>query len=240
MVSNKAQPCDAVGLEASSDNPIKGILLMLMAMQIVPAMDGLAKLLSASYPVLQIVWARFFFHFLLLLPIILWRHGWAALFPPQVLIHIVRGGCLLGDGILLPRDQAYSLNRCDNAGFHLPSNSDSLVGATAERVSRHSTLVSSHRRFRGCMYYRSTGLRCVPLGIITSTRNGDFLRVLFTINTQIVGQRPTAHYLGLHCIARDYRHVRGDAIRVGHAESAGYAADGMRRRCSRVRPFLDH
>ncbi|MBT3973392.1 MAG: EamA/RhaT family transporter, partial [Acidiferrobacteraceae bacterium] len=45
--------------------PSRGIALMIGAMMIVPFMDALAKLLSSRYPVLQLVWARFFFHFLL-------------------------------------------------------------------------------------------------------------------------------------------------------------------------------
>ena len=42
----------------------RGIALMVGAMIVVPFMDALAKMLSSDYPVLQLVWARFFFHFL--------------------------------------------------------------------------------------------------------------------------------------------------------------------------------
>ena len=50
---------------------MKAILLNLSAWIMLPIMDGLAKYLSTSLPVLQIVWARYFFTVTLVLPIIL-------------------------------------------------------------------------------------------------------------------------------------------------------------------------
>ena len=63
---------------------------------VVPFMDALAKLLSSRYPVLQLVWARFFFHFLLVLPIALWRHGGSVLVAPRPVLQVGRGLCLMG------------------------------------------------------------------------------------------------------------------------------------------------
>jgi len=74
----------------------RGIALMVGAMMVVPFMDALAKLLSSRYPVLQLVWARFFFHFLLVLPIALWRHGGSVLAAPAPTLQIGRGLCLMG------------------------------------------------------------------------------------------------------------------------------------------------
>jgi len=74
----------------------RGIALMVGAMMVVPFMDALAKLLSSRYPVLQLVWARFFFHFLLVLPIALWRHGGSVLAAPPPTLQIGRGLCLMG------------------------------------------------------------------------------------------------------------------------------------------------
>lgn len=50
---------------------MKAILLNLSAWIMLPIMDGFAKYLSTSLPVLQIVWARYFFTVTLVLPIIL-------------------------------------------------------------------------------------------------------------------------------------------------------------------------
>ena len=69
---------------------------MVGAMMVVPFMDALAKLLSSRYPVLQLVWARFFFHFLLVLPIALWRHGGGVLAAPAPTLQVGRGLCLMG------------------------------------------------------------------------------------------------------------------------------------------------
>ena len=49
----------------------KGIILFILAWTIIPIMDGLAKFLSESLPVLQIVWARYFFTCVLVLPIVI-------------------------------------------------------------------------------------------------------------------------------------------------------------------------
>ena len=49
----------------------KGIILFLLAWTFIPIMDGLAKYLSGSLPVLQIVWARYFFTCFLVFPIII-------------------------------------------------------------------------------------------------------------------------------------------------------------------------
>lgn len=83
-----------------ADNPATGIALMVAAMMIVPFMDAIAKELSGRYAVTQLVWARFFFHFIFLTPIVLYRYGVDALRPRQPLLQVVRGGFLLAATIL--------------------------------------------------------------------------------------------------------------------------------------------
>src|SRR5690606_35003695 len=85
---------------AEPSRPLAGILLLVGAMMLVPMMDGLAKALSATYSVEQIVWARYFFHFAFLLPIVLWRFGRGALLPKRPVAQVLRGGLLLGSTIL--------------------------------------------------------------------------------------------------------------------------------------------
>lgn len=75
--------------------PLTGILLMLAAMSVVPLMDGFAKELSGRFSVWQIVWGRFFFHLLFLLPLVLVRYGPKALLPQYPVMQVVRGGLLL-------------------------------------------------------------------------------------------------------------------------------------------------
>lgn len=81
---------------ALGGSPVTGILLVCGAMTVVPVMDGIAKHLSAEIPVLQIVWARYTFHFLLLLPVLLLRYGSRAFSVPQPGLQVLRGGLLLG------------------------------------------------------------------------------------------------------------------------------------------------
>jgi drug/metabolite transporter (DMT)-like permease len=73
----------------------KGIMLMFLAMQVVPIMDGIAKFLSMRYPVLEVVWARFFFHFLFMIPVVLWVHGPRGLVVNRPWLLLARGGLLL-------------------------------------------------------------------------------------------------------------------------------------------------
>ena len=79
----------------AAENHLAGIVLMVAAMMIVPFMDALAKYLSDRYAVSQLTWARFFFHFMILAPIVLYRHGMAALRPAQPFMQLVRSGFTL-------------------------------------------------------------------------------------------------------------------------------------------------
>ena len=57
---------------AAADRPLAGMLLMSLAVALLTAMDGTAKYLVRDYPLWQVVWARYTFNFLGLLPIIAW------------------------------------------------------------------------------------------------------------------------------------------------------------------------
>lgn len=81
--------------EATSANLV-GIALFVTAFAVMPLMDAVAKHLSASLPVPEVTWARYFFHFAFLAPMVLYRYGLSALHPPQFPLQVVRGGFLLG------------------------------------------------------------------------------------------------------------------------------------------------
>lgn len=76
-------------------NTMKGALLLIAAWQIIPFMDAIAKHLSAVYPIVQLVWARFFFHFIIVVPVLLWRHGPRSLLAERPILQIGRGFFLL-------------------------------------------------------------------------------------------------------------------------------------------------
>ncbi len=57
------------------------ILLLVLALQILPVSDAVAKSMSASLPLLQVVWARFFFHCFATGAYAAWRYGPETLRP---------------------------------------------------------------------------------------------------------------------------------------------------------------
>jgi drug/metabolite transporter (DMT)-like permease len=81
-------------------NLAAGLALMLAAMVVLPLMDGLAKHLQDAYPVGQVVWARYTFHLLAMLPVVLVRFGARSLWPERVGEQVLRGGLLLAATVL--------------------------------------------------------------------------------------------------------------------------------------------
>jgi drug/metabolite transporter (DMT)-like permease len=73
--------------------PWRGVLYLLAAVAVLPVMDGLAKALTARYPVLEIAWARFFFALAVLLPFALGQPGRALLRPPRLALQLLRSVC---------------------------------------------------------------------------------------------------------------------------------------------------
>lgn len=57
-------------------------------------LDTHAKYLTQTLPVLQVTWARYFFHTLIIAPLVLYWYGRQALHPPNVIKQIIRGGLL--------------------------------------------------------------------------------------------------------------------------------------------------
>ena len=95
MTTASPPPATAESSSAASESPLAAILLLVTAMSVVPLMDGIAKYLSASYPVSQVVWARYFFHLLVLLPLVLWHHGPRGLMPRNPAVQVLRSAFLL-------------------------------------------------------------------------------------------------------------------------------------------------
>ena len=87
--------------------PLAAIGFVLLAYCVAPMMDGTAKWLSTDLPILQIVWARYFFHLLAVLPVVLWRHGAAALWPANVGAQVLRSGFMVGSTVVFFTSIAY-------------------------------------------------------------------------------------------------------------------------------------
>jgi drug/metabolite transporter (DMT)-like permease len=75
--------------------PLVGVALMALGVSTLPLMDGLAKYLSAEYHVVQVTWARYLFHLLLLFALLAWRFRPADLIPRQWGLQLLRSALLL-------------------------------------------------------------------------------------------------------------------------------------------------
>ncbi|AFT70188.1 Permease, DMT superfamily [Alloalcanivorax dieselolei B5] len=80
---------------APAPRPLTGVLLMAAGVGILPLMDSLAKYLSDEYHVVQVTWARYLFHFLLLGALLLWRLPLSALIPRHAGLQVIRSAFLL-------------------------------------------------------------------------------------------------------------------------------------------------
>jgi drug/metabolite transporter (DMT)-like permease len=83
-----------------ADRPVFGALCVMASMLFVAAMDGVAKHLTQHYPVFEVAWARYFFHFMVLLPLVIWRYGRFAFRPTHRGLQILRSICLLVSTVL--------------------------------------------------------------------------------------------------------------------------------------------
>ena len=60
-----------MSVAAPIDRPVRGIVLMATAVLSLSVMGILVKVLTVDYPTAQLIWARFFFNFLLVLGLLL-------------------------------------------------------------------------------------------------------------------------------------------------------------------------
>ncbi len=95
MVQSDVQSKTVSPVPPSEANSLIGIALCVAAFAVLPAMDTVAKYLSADMSVIQVSWGRYFFHLMFLLPVVLYRYGPSAMKPARFFLQIVRGSLLL-------------------------------------------------------------------------------------------------------------------------------------------------
>ncbi len=81
---------------ALQGSPLRGIALYVAGVLLFVVMDSLAKHLTASYPVMQVVWARYTFHALPILVFFGPRHGLALVRTERLGLQVLRALFLLG------------------------------------------------------------------------------------------------------------------------------------------------
>jgi drug/metabolite transporter (DMT)-like permease len=95
-----ARPRETTGAaDAASprqNDALRAILLMCLGVSMFPFLNTCVKLLTAHYPVMEIVWARFTGHFLTMLAVFLPSRGWAIFRAHRPAIQMTRSFLLLG------------------------------------------------------------------------------------------------------------------------------------------------
>ncbi len=86
-------------VEARSDEPLAGILIVVASMIVFSASDATAKYLTQSLPAVEIAWLRYATFVLLITPALV-RHGGAGLRSRNPRLQLVRGCGLLGSSLL--------------------------------------------------------------------------------------------------------------------------------------------
>lgn len=79
----------------TQDNLLKGILFLLGFCAVAPIMDAFAKQLTIDFPIMQIVWARFFMHMILAVPFVLVLDRKAFFHPQKIKTQIARSVMLM-------------------------------------------------------------------------------------------------------------------------------------------------
>ena len=80
---------------------MRAIILNLLAWPMLAIMDGFAKYLSSTIPILQITWSRYFFTVVIALPIILLFFRKSFKWPNNPKLQLIRGLLLFFANILL-------------------------------------------------------------------------------------------------------------------------------------------
>jgi drug/metabolite transporter (DMT)-like permease len=78
----------------SQQNVLRGIFFMCLAVALMPVMNAIAKVLGAQYPLSQVVWARFAFHFAFMALLFWPRRRWRLLHTRQPLIQFGRSAIM--------------------------------------------------------------------------------------------------------------------------------------------------
>ena len=84
------------GAVAGQPDTLRGILLMCAGVSLFPLMNAMMKLLTARYPVLEIVWARFTGHLIVMLVVFLPQYGRALIATRRPWAQIARSALMLG------------------------------------------------------------------------------------------------------------------------------------------------
>lgn len=91
-----------------ADQPLRGIALICLAVLLFSTHDAVSKYLSAFYPIVMVVWARYVVHTLLMLVVFVPRTGLSAVVRTRrPLLQLARALCLIGVSLLFTTGLRY-------------------------------------------------------------------------------------------------------------------------------------
>ena len=126
-------------LHKSSEQPLKGIALIGLAVLMFASHDALSKYLSGFYPIVMVVWARYVVHTLLMLVIFVPRSGFRAVVrTKRPGLQLLRALCLIGTSLFFTTGLRYiPLAEATAVNFLAPLLVTALsVPLLGERVGR--------------------------------------------------------------------------------------------------------
>ncbi|MEI6559317.1 MAG: DMT family transporter [Rhodospirillaceae bacterium] len=91
---------DHAGAPGRRTGSTDAILLMLAAMAVFSAMDGVSKGLTQRLSPIEVSWARYLFNLLFMVPVVAGRGGWRLLVTARALPQLGRGTLLFGSSVL--------------------------------------------------------------------------------------------------------------------------------------------
>ncbi len=106
--------------QAARSHALRGILLMCLGVCMFPFLNTAAKLLTADYPITEIVWARFTGHLICVLLVFMPQRGWRIFAAKRPSVQIARSFLLLASTSLFV-----------SAIGHLPLATASAIGFTS-------------------------------------------------------------------------------------------------------------
>ena len=106
---------------AAAPDTLRGILLMCAGVALFPLMNAEVKLLTARYPVIEITWARFTGHLIVMLIIFLPQYGRRLIATRRPLVQIARSALMLiSNGIFVAAIGKVPLATASAIGFTSP------------------------------------------------------------------------------------------------------------------------
>jgi drug/metabolite transporter (DMT)-like permease len=92
----------------TAEQPVKGILLICLAVLLFASHDTLSKYLSGFYPIVMVVWARYVVHTLLMLMVFVPRSGFSAVVrTKRPGLQFLRAMCLIGTSLFFTTGLRY-------------------------------------------------------------------------------------------------------------------------------------